>query len=140
MKLLLMLFVALPAITVGYATWVTVHIIRQRRAERSLASQLAEDSTFHELVAQYAEQVYQFGQPSPESVRRLWAHVLDRASGLRPHGSFVAEALTRPSVIDRQRYLGKVVQQALRGMLNIPFAELELPAAGARRRGQMASI
>lgn len=131
MKLILALFLSLLAITVGYATCVTVHVVRQRRAERTLASQLAEDTTFRDLLAQYAEQSYQFGQPSPESVRGLWSHVLNCASGLRPHGNFVAAALTQPSIIDRHRYLGKVVEQALGTMLVIPVAELELPAAEA---------
>jgi hypothetical protein len=131
MKLMLTLFLGSFVLAAGYAAVVTIHIVRQRRAERTLASQLAEDTTFHEILAQYAEQIYQFGQPCPESAGRLWSHVLQRASGLRPHGYFIAKALTRPSLIDRHRYLGKVVQQALRSTLKIPFAELELAAVDA---------
>jgi hypothetical protein len=126
MKLLLILFIVLLAFTVGYATWITVHIVRQRRAERALTKQLSGDTAFHEILTRYAEQIYQFGQPSPETTRDLWSYVLECAAGLNPHGYLIAEALTQPSVVDRHRYLGKIVQQALRSMLRIPFAELEL--------------
>jgi hypothetical protein len=140
MKLLLTLFVALLAFTAGYVTWVTVHIVRQRRAERILAHQLAEDASFHEILSRYAEQIYQFGQPSNESFQDLWSYVLECSARLHPHGYLIAEALTQPSTVDRQRYLGKVVQQALRSMLEIPYTELELGAGEAAKPGQLAPV
>jgi hypothetical protein len=141
MRLLLTLaLVLVSGVALGYAAHSLLHAVRQRRSEKILAKLLAEDATFRERLTKFADDVYQLGRARHSTIEDLWFHVLNRAMSIKPHGYLVADALDQPSKVDRYRYLGKVVEQALGMMLDIPVAELELEPPALVKSEEMAGV